>query len=83
MSTPTTFERLSPWIFVLLWSTGFVVARYSTDNADPLLFLAVRMALAATLLLVLAAVTKAPKMPRSLVGPSALVGFFMHAVYLG
>ncbi len=83
MSTPTTFERLSPWIFVLLWSTGFVVARYSTDNADPLLFLAVRMALAATLLLALAAVTKAPKMPRSLVAPSALVGFFMHAVYLG
>ena len=77
------FERLSPWIFVALWSTGFVVARYSTDNADPLLFLAVRMVLAAGLLLVIASLTDAPRMPRELIAPSALVGLFMHAIYLG
>ena len=83
MGGSSVFERLSPWIFVALWSTGFVVARYSTDNADPLLFLAVRMVLAAGLLLVIATVTKAPRMPRELVVPSALVGLFMHAIYLG
>ena len=77
------FERLSPWIFVALWSTGFVVARYSTDNADPLLFLAVRMVLAAGLLLLIASLTDAPRMPRELIAPSALVGLFMHAIYLG
>ena len=83
MGGSSVFERLSPWIFVALWSTGFVVARYSTDNADPLLFLAVRMVLAAGLLLIIATVTKAPRMPRELVVSSALVGLFMHAVYLG
>ena len=83
MGQTSVFERLSPWIFVALWSTGFVVARYSTDNADPLLFLAVRMVLAAGLLLIIATVTKAPRMPRELVVPSALVGLFMHAIYLG
>lgn len=83
MGQTSVFERLSPWIFVALWSTGFVVARYSTDNADPLLFLAVRMVLAAGLLLIFATVTNAPRMPRELVVPSALVGLFMHAVYLG
>ncbi len=83
MGGSSVFERLSPWIFVALWSTGFVVARYSTDNADPLLFLAVRMVLAAGLLLIFATVTNAPRMPRELVAPSALVGLFMHAVYLG
>ena len=83
MGGSSVFERLSPWIFVALWSTGFVVARYSTDNADPLLFLAVRMVLAAGLLLIFATVTNAPRMPRKLVAPSALVGLFMHAVYLG
>ena len=83
MGQRSVFERLSPWIFVALWSTGFVVARYSTDNADPLLFLAVRMVLAAGLLLIIATVTKAPRMPRELVAPSALVGLFMHAIYLG
>ena len=83
MGGSSVFERLSPWIFVALWSTGFVVARYSTDNADPLLFLAVRMVLAAGLLLIFATVTNAPRMPRELVAPSALVGLFMHAIYLG
>ena len=83
MGGSSVFERLSPWIFVALWSTGFVVARYSTDNADPLLFLAVRMVLAAGLLLVIATLTDAPRMPRELIAPSALVGLFMHAIYLG
>lgn len=83
MGSSGVFERLSPWIFVALWSTGFVVARYSTDNADPLLFLAVRMVLAAGLLLVIATLTDAPRMPRELIAPSALVGLFMHAIYLG
>ncbi|MEY4147241.1 MAG: hypothetical protein RL278_797, partial [Actinomycetota bacterium] len=46
-SKTTPFERLTPWIFVALWSTGFVVARYSTRNAGPLSFLTVRMLCAA------------------------------------
>lgn len=31
-----------PWWFVLIWSTGFIVAKYGMPNAEPLTFLALR-----------------------------------------
>ena len=77
------FERLTPWIFVALWSTGFVVARYSTRNAGPLSFLTVRMLCAAVLLYVIAKIVQAPKLEKSAWSTSAIVGICMHAVYLG
>lgn len=77
------FEKLTPWIFVALWSTGFVVARYSTRNAGPLSFLTVRMLCAAVLLYVIAKIVKAPKLERTAWSTSAIVGICMHAVYLG
>jgi drug/metabolite transporter (DMT)-like permease len=84
MTTRTPlFERLTPWIFVALWSTGFVVARYSTNNAGPLSFLTVRMLIAAVLLYLIAKVVKAPKLARGLWSTSAIVGTCMHAIYLG
>jgi drug/metabolite transporter (DMT)-like permease len=84
MTTRTPlFERLTPWIFVALWSTGFVVARYSTNNAGPLSFLTVRMLIAAVLLYLIAKVVKAPKLSRGSWSTSAIVGTCMHAIYLG
>ena len=79
MTTRTPlFERLTPWIFVALWSTGFVVARYSTNNAGPLSFLTVRMLCAAVLLYVIAKIVKAPKLARGSWSTSAIVGTCMH-----
>ena len=37
--------RSMPAVFVLIWSTGFIVARYGMPYAPPLKFLAVRYAL--------------------------------------
>ena len=37
--------RAMPAVFVLIWSTGFVVARYGMPHAPPLRFLALRFAL--------------------------------------
>jgi drug/metabolite transporter (DMT)-like permease len=37
--------RAMPWVFVLIWSTGFIVARYGMPHAPPMKFLAVRYAL--------------------------------------
>ena len=37
--------RSMPWVFVLIWSTGFVVARYGMPYAPPMKFLALRFAL--------------------------------------
>jgi drug/metabolite transporter (DMT)-like permease len=37
--------RLMPWVFVLIWSSGFIVARYAMPHAPPLKFLSLRFAL--------------------------------------
>ena len=37
--------RAMPGVFVLIWSTGFVVARYGMPHAPPLTFLCLRYAL--------------------------------------
>ena len=66
-----------------LWSTGFVVARYGTDDAGPLTFLAIRLAIAAVVLLVYAHVTKAPPITLTSVKWAAVSGLGMHALYLG
>ena len=77
------FERLAPWLFVALWSTGFVVARYATNDASPLTFLAIRMVIAAVLLALIARVLRAPRISPSQSWVAGLVGVGMHAVYLG
>ena len=34
--------RVAPLLFVALWSTGFIAAKYSMGNADPFVFLCLR-----------------------------------------
>ena len=77
-------ERFAPALFVLLWSTGFVGAKYGLPYADPFVFLAVRVLIAAMLLFALAKVMRMPvRIGRSAVIRSGLIGFFLHACYLG
>ena len=47
MSQPSMLVRATPAVFVLIWSTGFVVARYGMPHAQPLSFLSLRYALSA------------------------------------
>ena len=70
-------------LFVLLWSTGFVVAHYATQDAGPLTFLAVRLAGAGLLLWVVAVVTGAPSIAARQVGWAALSSLGMNTLYLG
>ena len=78
-----SLARVAPAIFVALWSTGFVVARYATKDAGPLTFLGVRMFIAAGLLWLIATAMRAPRMTRSDWSAASIVGIFMHAIYLG
>jgi drug/metabolite transporter (DMT)-like permease len=71
-------------LFVLLWSTGFVGAKYGLPYADPFIFLSVRVLIAALILFVIAALMKAPiAIGTSAITRSSLIGFFLHACYLG
>lgn len=78
-----SLQRVAPAIFVALWSTGFVVARYATTDAGPLTFLGVRMFIAAGLLWLIATAMRAPRMTREAWSAASIVGVFMHAIYLG
>ena len=51
--------RAAPIIFVLIWSTGWISARYGASYADPLTFLAIRYVLAGLVLSVLAVTMRA------------------------
>lgn len=83
VTRPSALERFSPMLFVLLWSTGFVVAHYGTEDAGPLTFLTVRLGAAAVLLWLVAAITRAPSITRSQLGWASVTGIGMHALYLG
>jgi len=73
-----------PALFVLLWSTGFIAAKYGLPYAPPYAFLAWRFVLVATLMAVVALATRAawPKAPREY-ADLALVAILVHALYLG
>jgi drug/metabolite transporter (DMT)-like permease len=77
-------ERLAPIIFVLIWSTGWIVARAAAPFADPLTFLAWRFLFAAVLLAAFAWLAGA-RWPRSLAETThaVIAGVLLHAVYLG
>ncbi len=45
--------RLAPFLFVLLWSSSFIAAKVGLRHMSPLLFVAVRLAACATVLVVL------------------------------
>jgi drug/metabolite transporter (DMT)-like permease len=84
MSPSPLFDRFAPLLFVLIWSTGWIVARYSAEYADPLTFLCFRFGSAGLLLLVLALIARAPFPKTSSDWMHALIaGIFLHATYLG
>jgi drug/metabolite transporter (DMT)-like permease len=76
--------RAMPWVFVLIWSTGFIVARYGMPHAPPMKFLAVRYALSIACFLpwIFLAGVKWPT-TRAQWFHLAVTGVLMHAGYLG
>ena len=68
---------------MVLWSSGFVAARYATADTGPLTFLGVRMVLAAVVLAAVATLRSAPRVDRRLVPWVVLAGIGMHVLYLG
>jgi drug/metabolite transporter (DMT)-like permease len=76
--------RAMPAIFVLIWSTGFIVARYGMPHAPPMKFLAVRYLLSVLCFMAWAWAARAA-MPRdrTQIAHLAVTGILMHAGYLG
>ena len=73
----------APVLFVLLWSTGFIGARYGLPYIEPLTFLAVRMAFVVAILGVIVLAVRARWPNRAETGHSLVAGFMTHGLYLG
>jgi len=75
---------LLPALFVVLWSTGFIAAKYGLPYAPPLKFLLVRFSCVAVLMAVVTFVTRAalPAGWRQ-VGHIAIAAWLVHGLYLG
>ncbi|NBJ09664.1 DMT family transporter [Microvirga arsenatis] len=78
------FARLAPPLFVLIWATGFIVARLVAPYAEPLTFLFVRYVLA-TLVLAGIVMAAGASWPRrwSDWRNCLIAGILLHGFYLG
>ena len=74
----------APFLFVALWSTGFVGAKMGMPHAEPFTFLGIRFALTSAIFFVLIAAMRV-RLPRNPVIwlHAAVVGLLMHGIYLG
>ena len=73
----------APMLFVLLWSTGFIGARYGLPYIEPLTFLAVRMVFV-VLVMTAIALGAGARWPRAAeIGHSLMAGAMVHGLYLG
>ncbi|MSW39851.1 MAG: EamA family transporter [Actinobacteria bacterium] len=74
----------APWIFTVIWSSGFVVAKYAFPHSDVIFFLSIRLIIAAILLGTVAQLMgHSLRLSKREVLVSALVGISLHAIYLG
>jgi len=73
----------APVLFVLLWSTGFIGARFGLPYIEPLTFLAVRMVFVVFIMAAIVIVGRA-KVPKATEARHALIaGSLVHGLYLG
>ena len=80
----TAWLRAMPAVFVLIWSTGFIVARYGMPHAPPMTFLAWRYAASIACFLVWISLVRAPwPTTRAQWIHLGVTGMLMHAGYLG
>jgi drug/metabolite transporter (DMT)-like permease len=87
MSNPPTSNiwiTLTPAIFVVLWATGFIGAKFGLPYSEPLTFLVWRFGVVVVLFIIVSLVMKAtwPKTPREAFH-SLMTGMLIHGLYLG
>jgi drug/metabolite transporter (DMT)-like permease len=84
---PNSVEKFAvfaaPGVFVVLWASGFIGAKFGLPYAEPLTFLTLRMALVASLIGIVIVLTCPPWPGRAGIVHSAITGIFVHGLYLG
>lgn len=79
-----SLDRLAPAIFVFLWSTGWVTAKYAVYYTGPLTFLCLRYLLAGALLWAICRFSSIQWTERRVdIFRAIFSGVFLHGLYLG
>jgi drug/metabolite transporter (DMT)-like permease len=83
MSRPL-LQAAMPLLFVLLWSTGFLGAKFGLPYAEPLTFLSIRYALVIALMTLVVVAMRAPwPRDRRQIAHIGVTGVLVHGFYLG
>ena len=80
----TISPKVIPWIFVWIWSTGFLAAKFGLPYAEPFTLLLYRFIFTLLFLLIVIRFKKSP-WPKSKIAFLHLMvaGALIHGVYLG
>lgn len=77
------WAAIIPWLFVLLWSSGFIGSKLGVPYAEPFTFLTLRYIIVLVVLVPIALVTRAPwPQGRAQLAHLTLAGLLIHALYL-
>jgi drug/metabolite transporter (DMT)-like permease len=72
-----------PWLFVLLWSSGFIGSKLGVPYAEPFTFLMIRYCIVLAILVPIALLTRAPwPKGKAQMAHLAFAGLMIHALYL-
>ncbi|WP_435276256.1 DMT family transporter [Psychrobium sp. nBUS_13] len=77
------WTKFIPAIFVFLWSTGFIGAKFALPYIEPFYLLFLRLALTVVVFGLLMWWYKAPWMSKRQFGHQAVSGLLIHGAYLG
>lgn len=75
--------RFAPWLFVSLWSTGYIAMKYAAPFAEPFTFLAIRFALVVAVVAPFVLMTGHWRLACRDWLRAAAIGAFLHGIYLG
>ena len=73
----------APALFVVLWASGFIGAKFGLPYIEPLTFLMIRMIAVVSVLAILALATRPPWPGIAGAGHSVIAGLLVHGAYLG
>jgi drug/metabolite transporter (DMT)-like permease len=74
---------LAPGLFIILWSSGFIGAKYGLPYAEPFTFLTIRMIVVVALLAIIMVPARLSRPPGTVVGHNIVSGLLVHGCYLG
>jgi drug/metabolite transporter (DMT)-like permease len=83
MKPAPNWIAFAPGLFVVLWATGFVVAKLSANHVEPLTFLSIRFPIAGTLFAVIALLQQAAWPNARQAFHAVVAGALLHGGYLG